>query len=255
MARYTPFVNLGPGDSIREELAHYGWGQKDLAEVLGFSEKHVSQLLNNKVPVTLDMACRLGKAFKQSPQFWLNLDAQYRLRLQESAADDQTAGRALIYRYMPVREMREKGWLPPEPEALLPAVLKFWGLTELRFDMVDQQAACFRKSDACRQFNPFYALTWLQQARNMLALRPAPVPGYDERGLNALVRRIPELTTASDGVLQFLGRLREVGVAFLNLPHVEKTYTDGASFRHGKNPALVYTGPPVGYYPGRSGAH
>jgi len=78
MSRYTPFVNLGPGDSIRAELEFYGWDQQGLAEALGLSEEHVSQLLNNKVPVTSDVACRLSQAFKQSPQFWLNLDQHNR---------------------------------------------------------------------------------------------------------------------------------------------------------------------------------
>ena len=35
MAEYQAFVNFGPGDSIKEELAYYGWDQKALAEILG----------------------------------------------------------------------------------------------------------------------------------------------------------------------------------------------------------------------------
>jgi len=77
-----PFINVGPGDSIREELKHYGWEQKDLADIMGMTEKHISQLVRNKVPVTYETACQLSKAFKQTPQFWLNLDANYRQRLQ-----------------------------------------------------------------------------------------------------------------------------------------------------------------------------
>ncbi len=46
MAKYQPFVNLGPGDSIKEDLAYYVWDQKALAEILGKTEKHISSLLN-----------------------------------------------------------------------------------------------------------------------------------------------------------------------------------------------------------------
>ena len=81
MGQYKPFTNVGPGDSIREELEHYGWEQKDLADIMGMTEKHISQLVRNKVPVTYETACQLSKAFKQSPQFWLNLDANFRQRL------------------------------------------------------------------------------------------------------------------------------------------------------------------------------
>jgi transcriptional regulator with XRE-family HTH domain len=62
-----PFTNVGPGDSIREELEHYGWDQKDLADIMGMTEKHIRQLARNKVPVTYETACQLSKTFKQSP--------------------------------------------------------------------------------------------------------------------------------------------------------------------------------------------
>ena len=168
MGKYKPFIKLGPGDTIKAELEFYGWDQADLAEILDVSKKHVSELINNKVPITFDMACRLSKVFKQSPQFWLNLDAQYRLRLQEDAEDDDAAARALIFRYMPVRDMRRKGLLPKGNRELVPAVLDFWNTKTLNFDRVEKQAANFRKSDAHTQYNVFFALTWLQAVRNVV---------------------------------------------------------------------------------------
>lgn len=83
MSKYKPFVLLGPGDTIREELEYYEWTQKDLAEITGLSAKHISQLVHNKAPITFDTARLLSRVFKQSPQFWLNADARYRLALEE----------------------------------------------------------------------------------------------------------------------------------------------------------------------------
>ena len=51
------------------------------------------------------------RCFQTKPEYWLNLDAQYRLRLQEDAKNGETAAKALIYRYMPVRELRKRGYL------------------------------------------------------------------------------------------------------------------------------------------------
>lgn len=82
MVRYKPYIKLGLGDSIKEELEFYGWKQKDLAKILGCSEKHISQLINNNVPITFEMACQLSQVFKQSPQFWINLDKQFRIQDQ-----------------------------------------------------------------------------------------------------------------------------------------------------------------------------
>jgi addiction module HigA family antidote len=76
MSRYQPFVSLGPGDAIKEELEYHGWSPKKLVEILDISEQQVDELLNNNLPITVGLAGRLSAAFQQSPQFWLNLDAR-----------------------------------------------------------------------------------------------------------------------------------------------------------------------------------
>jgi HTH-type transcriptional regulator/antitoxin HigA len=240
MGEYKPFVNLGPGDTIREELEHYGWDQKDLAEILEMTQKHVCQLVNNKTPVTYDVACLLAKTFKQSPQFWLNLDANYRQRMQESAKVKETEARALIYRYMPVRDLRMLIPLPKITGELIAAVKKFWGRDELDFGFLEKQAANFRKSKAHKQFNPFYALSWLQLARNALGAHRNRFK-YDRKGLELLADRIPEFSLRDDGVQTVISELTRCGVTFLQIDHIQKTYTDGATFFDNGRPVIVYT--------------
>lgn len=241
MGKYTPFINLGPGDTIREELEHYGWEQKDLAEILGVTEKHVSRLVKNKAPVTYETACQLAKVFKQTPQFWLNLDANYRQRMQESAKEEETEAKALIYRYMPVRELRKVVALPRKTDELIAAVKAFWGVKELDFGFLEAQAqACFRKSEAYTRFNPYYALTWLQLARNSLG-GGRPKAKYDRRRLIALTERLTEYTVMKNGVQPFIEDLARCGVVFLQIDHFQQTYTDGASFFDGGRPVIVYT--------------
>ena len=240
MSKYTPFINLGPGDTVREELAHYGWDQKDLAEIMGMSEKHVCQLANNKVPVTYETACQLSKVFKQTPQFWLNLDANYRQRLQESAKVKETEAKALIYRYMPIRDLRLVLDLPRKTDELVAAIKNFWGIAALDFGFLDVQAACFKKSDAHKRFNPYYALTWLQLAKNSLTGKPAGVK-YDRLRLEALAKRLPEFTELDNGVRSFIQELAQCGVIFRQIDHFDQTYTDGASFFSERRPVIVYT--------------
>lgn len=240
MGQYKPFINVGPGDSIREELEHYGWEQKDLADIMGMTEKHISQLVRNKVPVTYETACQLSKAFKQSPQFWLNLDANYRQRLQESAKVMETEAKALIYRYMPISELRLMLNLPRKTDELVAAVKKFWGIAELDFGFLEKQAACFSKSDAYRGFNPFYALTWLQLAKNTLAGK-LTVGKYNRSRLEELAQRLPEFTELDNGVCRFIQELTQCGVIFRQVDHFQKTYIDGASFFFGGRPVIVYT--------------
>ncbi|MFA4830411.1 MAG: HigA family addiction module antitoxin, partial [Thermodesulfovibrionales bacterium] len=79
----TPYKNIGPGEFIKEELEVRNWRQEDLAEILGISLKTVNQLIKNKQTITIETAKLLSKAFGQSPQYWINLDSNYRLRRQE----------------------------------------------------------------------------------------------------------------------------------------------------------------------------
>lgn len=243
MAKHKPFILLGPGDTIREELEFYGWTQEDLAEITGLSAKHISQLASNKAAVTFETACLLSRVFKQGPQFWLNADARYRLALEESASGNGTAARALIYRYMPVRDMRKKGLLPSDKETLVPAVLEFWGHETLCFDFMRDEvkkAACFRRTST-RQINPFFALTWLRAARNAFSATTHPNRPFDAERLSRLTENLSSYTTRTDGIGAAIRELRGCGVVFLHVPHFEKTYTDGAVFWENNTPVLAYT--------------
>lgn len=240
MATYKPFVNLGPGDTIREELEHYGWEQRDLADIMGMSEKHISHLVKNKVPVTYETACLLSKVFRQDPQFWLNLDASYRQRMEESAKVKETTAKALIYRYMPVRDLRKAVGLPRNVDGLVAAVKDFWHVPDLDFGFLERKAVCFRRSEAYANFNPYHALAWLQWARNSLADN-LPAQPYDRKALAAVADRLSTYTVSQDGVTSFLADLRCCGVAFGQFDHFEHTYTDGAAFFEDHHPAILYT--------------
>ncbi len=241
MSKLKPFINVGPGDSIREELSYLGWEQKDLAEVMGCTEKHISQLVTNKAPITYETACQLSKIFKQSVQFWLNLDANYRQRLQESAKVADTAAKALIYSYMPVRELRHYVDLPRKTEQLVAAVKRFWDRDVQDFDFLESEAqVCFRKSEAYNNFNPYFALTWLQLARNVTESK-LPKAAYVPERLEALAAEMPDYTIKPDGVVAFVKELERCGVVFMQIDHFEKTYVDGASFFHGERPVIIYT--------------
>ncbi|MGB3478931.1 MAG: HigA family addiction module antitoxin [bacterium] len=82
-----PYLNIGPGAFIKEELKAHGLYQDDLAAVLGMFLKSVNKLIKNKQAITVKTAQRLSKAFRQSPQFWLALDENYRLRLKQNISD------------------------------------------------------------------------------------------------------------------------------------------------------------------------
>lgn len=49
------------------------------AKALCVTRQTLSDLINGKIGVSVDMALRLAKAFNTSPEMWLNLQIQYAL--------------------------------------------------------------------------------------------------------------------------------------------------------------------------------
>jgi HTH-type transcriptional regulator / antitoxin HigA len=237
---------FGPGYFIQEQMDLREWTQEDMVEITGISLKHINKILQDKQPITLETARILSEVFNTSAQYWVNLDSGYRLwkesgiSLKEVEADI----RSMIYERMPVRDMVKKGWIKPfmNIEELKTETLRFWGWTDLDFTRLDNVSMeCYtRKSIAFQQFNVSYALTWYQMARK--CAESLPRKEYNKDALSELYDKLYHYTAETNGIEHFLEELEGCGVLFFVLPHLQKTYLDGAAFLSGKNPVIVYTG-------------
>jgi antitoxin HigA-1 len=67
-----------PGAILREDiLPALGISKTAVAAALRISRETLYKILKEEAPVTPSMALRLGKAFGNSPEFWLNLQQAY----------------------------------------------------------------------------------------------------------------------------------------------------------------------------------
>jgi len=81
MAR-DEFAPVTPGEMLKEEfLAEYGLSQNALAKAIGISPNRVTEIVNNRRRITADTALRLALYFGNSPEFWLNLQTRYDLKV------------------------------------------------------------------------------------------------------------------------------------------------------------------------------
>ncbi len=81
---------IHPGEHLAEELKELCMSAAELARRLDVPTNRITQILNGQRAITGDTALRLGHFFGTSPQFWLNLQALYDLRIAE-----REAGRAI----------------------------------------------------------------------------------------------------------------------------------------------------------------
>ena len=76
------FAPVTPGEMLKEEfLADYGLSQNALAKTIGISPNRIAEIVNNRRRITADTALRLGLYFGNSPEFWMNLQTHYDLKL------------------------------------------------------------------------------------------------------------------------------------------------------------------------------
>lgn len=74
---------IHPSEYIREVLEELELTQVAFAQAIGISPMRVSHLLKGQRPVTAELALRLGRALGQSPQYWINLQTTYDLKIAE----------------------------------------------------------------------------------------------------------------------------------------------------------------------------
>jgi len=76
------FAAVTPGEMLKEEfLAEYGLSQNQLAKAIGISPNRIAEIVHNRRRITADTALRLGLYFGNSPEFWLNLQMHYDLKM------------------------------------------------------------------------------------------------------------------------------------------------------------------------------
>lgn len=80
---------IHPGEFLKEILEDLGTSQADFARVIGVSAMRVSHVVHGTRPVSAELALLFGRAFGQSPQYWLNLQAAYDLKTAERAMKDR----------------------------------------------------------------------------------------------------------------------------------------------------------------------
>src|SRR3977135_2218846 len=87
-------ATVTPGEMLKEEfLAGYGLSQNAIAKALGISPNRIAEIVNNRRRITADTALRLGLYFGNSPEFWMNLQTHYDLKVARRNLNPEDAER------------------------------------------------------------------------------------------------------------------------------------------------------------------
>ncbi|HTB83905.1 MAG TPA: HigA family addiction module antitoxin [Candidatus Sulfotelmatobacter sp.] len=77
-------ANITPGEILAEDfLKPLGLSQYRVARDIGVPPRRINEIVKGERAITADTALRLGRYFKMSAQFWLNLQSHHDLEVVE----------------------------------------------------------------------------------------------------------------------------------------------------------------------------
>lgn len=80
---------IHPGEMLREDvLPAVGKSRAEIARLLGISRQTLYDILNEKQPITPQMALRLGKMFGGGGDIWLRLQQNYDMAIARKQLKD-----------------------------------------------------------------------------------------------------------------------------------------------------------------------
>lgn len=94
----TLLDEIHPGEILLEEfMKPMGITGRQLASDIDVSPSRISEIVNGSRPISADTALRLGLFFSMEPRFWINLQAEYDLRMVKRQMESKIAPRIRVH--------------------------------------------------------------------------------------------------------------------------------------------------------------
>ena len=226
MALRRPAQVFLPGEFIKDELAERGWGQVELADILGRPPQVVNEIIAGKRGVTPETARGLAAAFGTSAELWLNLEVAYRL-WRTTVSDSGIARRANLYSIAPIRDMCRRNWIEPtdDIDLLEKRVLGFFGTKSL--DEKPKFLAAARKSTTYREESPVQT-AWLYRAKRLA--KAVSAQPYSEAKLQKALEHVRDLLHSVEEIRHVPRIMADAGIRLLVVEPLPSSRIDGACF-------------------------
>lgn len=222
-----------PGDTIADVLEEQGWSQAEFAQRIGYTTKHVNQLIRGKAPISQETALRLERVLGSTARFWLQREAEYRETLARRAEQDILGQESGWLAELPLREMIGFGWVQEcgsNSAAQVAECLGFFGVATVAAwrERYIAPLAAFRASQHFEK-EPGAVAAWLRQGeRRAATIECAP---FERKAFRQILNELRELTNEADPAV-FVPRLTALcasaGVAVVIEPAPQGCPVSGA---------------------------
>jgi len=225
---YNPDFAVHPGETLREELDMLNVSQVELAQRIGISEKHISQIIHGESSITPDMAIKLERSLGVEAELWANLQKNYdvtiarieserRLSREVEEAKKFNCYNELVAlgRVKNSRNLRERA----------ESLLSFFGVDSLTY-VPDVEAIAFRQGRG--KFDQRSLAAWLrcgEAEASKMAVGP-----FNKARVREIIPEIKKLTQLPYGFSQRIQELcATAGIAVVFTPYFKRTKVNGST--------------------------
>ena len=241
ISRVVSDMAISPGEALQEEIEARGMTQKELAARLGRPPQVINEIIRAKKAITPDTAIGLGKVLGIDPQYWINLETDYRMTLARNREKAALADKVQWLDAYPIREMIKRGWITAGRDRIsrLKALLTFLEVA-VPEPVAYQEAIGFRITDAAqRKVSPGALAVWLRKGE--LEARERSTVHYDPDAFRAALGDIRQMT--EDPPVKFVPAMTDLcaqaGVALCLVQEFPKSGANGAARWLSESKALI----------------
>jgi HTH-type transcriptional regulator/antitoxin HigA len=216
--KHYPIAMPNPVEAIKFRMEQQGLKQQDLVTFMG-SKSKVSEVLNRKRPLSLSMMRALHKG--------LGIPAE--ILLQEEGQDFPENIPELDWTRFPIQEMMKLGWIPQrkdirgnEEEVMRDYIKEAGSMSSFLQLAFRRSRSPFRNTRTDR----YALLAWCLRIMELAKKNPIEKK-YKPGSIN--LAELSKLSYFKDGPLLAREYLEKNGVRLFIVPHLNKTYLDGAA--------------------------
>ncbi len=243
---FAPDWASTPGDTILDLMEERDWNQVELANRLGFSTKHLNQLIKGKVTLTYDTAQKLERVLGSTVSFWMNRESKYRQHVARLEAEENFKNWIDWLNDVPVNELKKIGAIEDirsiesNKPKLVEHLLSFFGVAspEEWRNYYGSMSASFRKTKVEQADNGAIS-AWLRLGE--IEAEKTNAPKYSRSKFEGAVKQIRELTVQSPADFESIlfELCLEAGVKLILVKAIPKSHVSGvARWLNGHSPII-----------------
>ena len=243
MYKSKTMIAVPPGYTIKEQIDSRGLKQKEFAERMELSEKHISKLLNGEVLLTTDMALRLEMVLGISAKFWINLEAIYREKIAKIELENNLDEDEELLAKFPYKKMADLNWVKKTSSKIerVYNLRQFFEVNRLGLLLENKKINVLYRRVNNNEVSDYALMVWAQKAK--LESRNIKTSPINIRGLIKYLPEFRKMTSKNPDIFcdDLIKMLASKGIALVFLPHIGGSFLHGATFYNGNKIVIGLT--------------